>query len=63
MLASKSQNEWCDEAKASEYFIIKYGFDSVKMNEEGYTDSVSGCTITIYVYIQKRTNSFWCHIT
>jgi major membrane immunogen (membrane-anchored lipoprotein) len=47
MLAGGAQNEWCDQAKAAEDYILKYGVDSFDVDEEGHTDAISGCTVTV----------------
>ncbi|MDR1157764.1 MAG: FMN-binding protein [Oscillospiraceae bacterium] len=47
MLAGGAQNEWCDQAKAAEDYIMQYGVDSFAIDEEGHTDVISGCTVTV----------------
>ena len=40
--------EWDTQVKALEDFIVEnQGLDDIKLNEDGKTDSVSGCTIKI----------------
>ncbi|MDR0381398.1 MAG: FMN-binding protein [Oscillospiraceae bacterium] len=47
MLAGGAQNEWCDQAKAAEDYIVQYGVDSFDIDKEGHTDAISGCTVTV----------------
>lgn len=40
--------EWYEQVEALEKNVIEnQGLDGIKLNEEGYTDTVSGCTIKI----------------
>ena len=40
--------EWYQQAEALEQYVVdNQGIESINLNEEGYTDAVSGCTIKI----------------
>lgn len=47
MLAGGAHEEWYDQAKAAEQFVLENGVDALNVTGEGYTDAVSGCTIHV----------------
>ncbi|MFP3153531.1 FMN-binding protein [Lachnospiraceae bacterium ZAX-1] len=47
MLQGGANNEWCDQAKAAEDYVLAYGVSSFSTDSEGYTDAISGCTIEV----------------
>ena len=47
MLAAGSIAEWYDQAVAAEQYVLKNGIDSLKLDADGYTDAIAGCTIHI----------------
>ncbi len=51
MLAGAAKNEWCDQAKAAEDYVMKYGLDKVPLTEDGHTDAISGCTVHVNQFV------------
>ena len=50
--------EWDTQVKALEDYIVKnQGIDSLKLNEDGKTDAVSGCTIKIDALYEAASNA------
>lgn len=49
MLAADASDEWCDQAKLAEDFILRNGIEPITLKEDGYTDAISGCTISVDV--------------
>lgn len=47
MLAGGAQNEWCDQAKLAEDFIMKNGVDAIDVCDDYTTDAIAGCTIKV----------------
>jgi major membrane immunogen (membrane-anchored lipoprotein) len=47
MLLGAAQNEWCDQAKVIEQYVITDGIGDITLDSEGKTDAISGCTIEI----------------
>lgn len=47
MLAGGASEEWYDQAKAAEKFVLENGAGALDVNDEGYTDAVAGCTIHV----------------
>ena len=50
--------EWDTQVKALEDYIVKnQGIDSLKLDEDGKTDAVSGCTIKIDALYEAASNA------
>ena len=50
--------EWDTQVKALEDYIVKnQGIDSLKWDEDGKTDAVSGCTIKIDALYEAASNA------
>lgn len=47
MLAGGASNEWYDQATAAEQFVLENGIDLLAVTDDGYTDAVSSCTISV----------------
>lgn len=47
MLAAGAVDEWYDQAIAAEQFVLANGIDALSVDEDGYTDAVSGCTVHV----------------
>ncbi len=47
MLAGGASEEWYDQAKAAEKFVLEKGAEALDVDSEGHTDAVSGCTIHV----------------
>ena len=46
MLVGAAIDEWCDQAKAAEDYILAYGLD-FSVDDGGYTDAITGCTVQV----------------
>lgn len=50
--------EWYQQVEALEKNVVdNQGLDKIKMNDEGYTDAVSGCTIKIDALYEALENA------
>jgi major membrane immunogen (membrane-anchored lipoprotein) len=47
MLTVGAVGEWYDQALAAQQFVLQNGIDALNINEDGYTDAVAGCTISV----------------
>lgn len=47
MMAVGAVAEWYDQAVAAEQFVLEKGIDALTVNQDGYTDVVSSCTIHV----------------
>lgn len=47
MMAGGAMSEWYDQAIAAEQFVLENGIDLLEVNQDGYTDAVTGCTIHV----------------
>lgn len=47
MMAAGASAEWYDQAIAAEQFVLENGIDAIQVNQDGYSDAVSGCTIHV----------------
>ncbi|WRS27992.1 FMN-binding protein [Oscillospiraceae bacterium MB08-C2-2] len=47
MLAGGANNEWYDQAVAAEQFIIENGPGALALTDDGHTDAVAGCSISV----------------
>ena len=50
MLVEGAVGEWYDQAIAIEQYVIENGVDSFRLNNEGRTDTVAGCTIHVNAF-------------
>lgn len=50
MMAGGAVAEWYDQAVAAEQFVLENGIDSLAVNQDGYTDAVTSCTIHVNAF-------------
>lgn len=47
MLAGGANDEWCDQAKMAEDFIMQNGVEPINVLSDGKTDAIAGCSIEV----------------
>ncbi len=51
MKAGGAQYDWHEEIAKFENHVVNKGIESIQLNNDGKTDSITGCTITVKHYI------------